>query len=228
MNPEDSCGEGRDHADRRKAPRIHRRMKPDSRIEAESIGVPQSFCSGFADRAADRVMRLFDERDQTVVTSEEPVLRGRSELKSFLDRYVKGATTYSWEWDRYDIATAGSVACLLAVGTETATTADRIEQHPYRMTMVLERRAGRWLLIQVHGHHPTDWPRSFLPGRTTSVGLRVISKPVSPYRHARGMFGLGWAVAPPRRPERERSSPGAGRSCGGAHTCDGGRWADNG
>jgi hypothetical protein len=129
-------------------------MKPDPRTEAEVIGVLQSFCSGFADRDVDRVMRLFDERDPTVVTSEEPVLRGRSELKSFLDRYIKGATTYSWEWDRYDIATPGSVACLLALGTETATTADRIEQHPYRMTMVLEHRAGCWLLIQVHGSSP--------------------------------------------------------------------------
>jgi hypothetical protein len=104
-------------------------MKPDPRTETEVIGVLQSFCSGFADRDADRVMRLFYERDPTVVTSEEPVLRGRSELKSFLDRYVKGATTYSWEW-RYDLATAGSVACLLAVGTETATTADRIDTAP--------------------------------------------------------------------------------------------------
>lgn len=100
-------------------------------------------------------MHLFDpDGDVMVVTSEEPVLRGPGELKHFLDRYVEGATTYSWQWDRYDIATAGSVAWLLAQGTETAATTDRVEQHPYRMTMALELRQGRWLVIQVHGSSP--------------------------------------------------------------------------
>ena len=115
-------------------------VKPDTAIEAQLIEVLERFCSAFADRDAEAVIHLFvDDGDVVVVTSEEPLLRGAEELMGFLDRYVNGPTTYSWEWDRHDVAAAGSVAWLLAEGTETATSADHAERHPYRMTMVLAR-----------------------------------------------------------------------------------------
>jgi uncharacterized protein (TIGR02246 family) len=130
-------------------------VKPDTATETELIEVLQDFCSAFADRDADAVMRLFaPDRDVVVVTSEEPLLRGPVELRRFLDRYVDGPTTYSWEWERHDVSTAGSVAWLLAEGTETAASEGRLQQHPYRMTMVLERHEARWLLRQVHGSSP--------------------------------------------------------------------------
>ena len=126
----------------------------DAGPESDLIATLERFCSAFADRDADAVMRLVAAPDVVVVTSEESVLRGPDELRGFLDRYVDGPTTYSWEWDRYDVATAESVAWLLAEGTETATTGGRTERHPYRMTMVLELLKGRWLLRQVHGSSP--------------------------------------------------------------------------
>jgi uncharacterized protein (TIGR02246 family) len=130
-------------------------VKPDAAIEAELIEVLERFCSGFADRDVEAVIRLFaPDPDVVVVTSEESLLRGPAELRRFLDRYADGPTAYSWEWDRYDVSTAGSVAWLLAAGTETAATEDRLEQHPYRMTMVLVRSEERWLLTQVHGSSP--------------------------------------------------------------------------
>jgi hypothetical protein len=49
---------------------------------------------------------------------------------------------------------AGSVAWLLAEGTEIAASEDQVVRHPYRMTMVLARRDGDWLLRQVHGSSP--------------------------------------------------------------------------
>jgi ketosteroid isomerase-like protein len=94
------------------------------------------------------------ELDLVVVTSEKALLRGPAELRRFLDSYVKGETTYSWEWDRHDVASSGSVAWLLAEGTEIAASEDEVVRHPYRMTMVFERRAGRWLLRHVHGSSP--------------------------------------------------------------------------
>ena len=130
-------------------------VKPDTAIEAELIGVLERFCSAFADRDAEAVIHLFvDDEDVVVVTSEEPLLRGPVDLRRFLDRYVAGSTTYSWEWQRHDVSIAGSVAWLLAEGTENAATEHRVQQHPYRMTMVLERHEHRWLLRQVHGSAP--------------------------------------------------------------------------
>ena len=130
-------------------------MKPDAGVEAELISVLECFCSAFAERDAEAVMRLFaPDPAVVVVTSEDPLLRGPREFRTFLERYVNGATTYSWQWDRHDVAAAGSVAWLLAEGTETAVTHHRLERHPYRMTMVLERREDHWLLMQVHGSSP--------------------------------------------------------------------------
>ena len=125
-------------------------------VEIELIGVLDRFCAGFADRDAEAVMSLFGpDPDLVVITSEESLLRGPVELRRFLDRYIEGATTYSWKWDRHDVSSAGSVAWLLAEGTETALSGGRLkQQHPYRMTMVLESRGDRWLLMQVHGSSP--------------------------------------------------------------------------
>jgi uncharacterized protein (TIGR02246 family) len=130
-------------------------VKPEAAIDAQMIKIHERFCSAFADRDAEAVMRLFGpDPDVVVVTSEESLLRGPVELRDFLKRYTEGPTTYSWEWDRHDVSAAGSVAWLLAEGTETAASGDGLERHPYRMTMVLEQRAGRWLLMQVHGSSP--------------------------------------------------------------------------
>jgi ketosteroid isomerase-like protein len=129
----------------------------DAVTETELIAVLERFCTGFADRDAKAMMSVFGpdpDRDVVVVTSEESLLRGPAEVKRFVDRYVDGATTYSWAWDRFDVACLGSVAWLLAEGTETSETGGRRQQHPYRMTMVLGRREDGWVLLQVHGSSP--------------------------------------------------------------------------
>ena len=123
--------------------------------ESALTEIHEAFCSAFERRDADGVIRLLaPDADTTVVTSEEPLLRGPDEMHAFMNRYVAGPTTYSWSWDRRRVSSAGNVGWLLAEGTETAVTADRREVHPYRMTMVLERRDDQWLVVQVHGSSP--------------------------------------------------------------------------
>jgi hypothetical protein len=129
--------------------------RSDDANEVELIEVLDAFCSGFARRDPEAVLGVCaPEVDLVVVTSEDPLLRGPAELRRFLDRYVEGETTYSWEWDRRDVSSAGSAAWLLAEGTEIAASEDQVVRHPYRMTMVLEHREGGWLLRQVHGSSP--------------------------------------------------------------------------
>jgi ketosteroid isomerase-like protein len=119
------------------------------------LSVLDSFCTAFTHRDTEAVMRLLSpDTEVLVITSEEPLLRGYDEVRCFLDSYVKGPTTYSWEWERHDVSVVGRLGWLLAEGTETATTEDQRETHPYRMTMVCESREGRWMLRQVHGSSP--------------------------------------------------------------------------
>ena len=119
------------------------------------VGMLESFCSAFQARDAEAVMRIFaPDPDVVVVTSEESLLRGSDELQQFLRAYAQGPTAYSWIWDRVEVSTADSVAWLVAQGTETATTQVGEQKHPYRMTMVCEKRDEQWLLLQVHGSSP--------------------------------------------------------------------------
>jgi ketosteroid isomerase-like protein len=122
--------------------------------EQEAIRVLESFCAAFAGRDAEALMDLVGGDDLVVVTSEEPLLRGSQEFSEFVERYVDGTITYSWDWDRYDVTIAGPVAWILAQGTETAKGEDRLARHPYRMTMVLERDDDAWAVRQVHGSSP--------------------------------------------------------------------------
>jgi uncharacterized protein (TIGR02246 family) len=127
----------------------------DAQTVAALLEILERFCSRFAARDADGVMQLFaPDADVAMVTSEEALLRGPDEVRAFLRRYVQGPTTYSWTWDRRGVSAAGTVGWLLAEGTESAAQGDREEKHPYRMSMVCEKRDGRWLLLQVHGSSP--------------------------------------------------------------------------
>lgn len=130
-------------------------VKADASTEAALGMILERFCSGFAARNADAVMQLFaPDADVVMITSEESLLRGPEQVAAFLRRYVGGTTTYSWSWDRRDVSAAGAVGWLLAEGTESATAGGRRDKHPYRMSLVCEKRDGRWLLIQVHGSSP--------------------------------------------------------------------------
>jgi uncharacterized protein (TIGR02246 family) len=127
----------------------------DAQTVAALLEILERFCSRFAARDADGVMRLFArDADVVMVTSEESLLRGPDEVSAFLHRYAQGTTRYSWTWDRCDVSAAGVVGWLLAEGTETAAGDEGEERHPYRMSMVCERRDGRWLLVQAHGSSP--------------------------------------------------------------------------
>ena len=127
----------------------------DVQTEAALLEILERFCSRFAARDAEGLMRIFArDADVVMVTSEEALLRGPDEVRTFLRRYVEASTTYSWTWDRCGVSAAGTVGWLLAEGTESPTEGDREEKHPYRMSMVCEKRDGRWLLLQVHGSSP--------------------------------------------------------------------------
>jgi uncharacterized protein (TIGR02246 family) len=130
-------------------------VRADAETEAALLEILERFCSGFAALDADGVMQLFArDADVVMVTSEEALLRGPDEVRAFLRRYVQGPTTYSWTWDCRGVSAAATVGWLLAEATESAAQGDLEEKHSYRMSMVCEKRDGRWLLLQVHGSSP--------------------------------------------------------------------------
>ena len=115
------------------------------------------FCAGFAQRDAEAVLdTLADTSELTLVTSEAPVLRGTNEVGHFLERYVAGATTYSWAWQSQEVFVSGAFAWLLARGTETAASETERHENEYRMTGVAQKANERWRFLQVHGSSPHE------------------------------------------------------------------------
>ena len=123
--------------------------------EAVLLELHDRFCAGFSERRPDLALGTVVETSELVViTSEEAILRGIEELRGFLERYAAGPRTYSWSWDRRDTVIADTWGCLLAVGTEIASSEIEHDQTPYRMTLVGKRTDDRWALLQVHGSSP--------------------------------------------------------------------------
>jgi ketosteroid isomerase-like protein len=110
-------------------------VKPDAATETELLEVLERFCSAFADRDAEALMRLFvPDPDVVVITSEEPFTRGSGSATT--SRQLGRSHGSSPRAPRPPRARADS------------------QQHPYRMTMVLEHHENHWLLRQVHGSSP--------------------------------------------------------------------------
>jgi uncharacterized protein (TIGR02246 family) len=131
-------------------------VKAERETETAVIELFERFCSAVAARnREEEVLSLFlEDADAAMVTSEDALVRGPDELRAFIRGYFEGGTTYSWCWDSCQVSQAGAVAWLLAVGFETAATANDETQTPYRMSLVCEQRGGRWLLAHVHGSSP--------------------------------------------------------------------------
>jgi ketosteroid isomerase-like protein len=135
-------------------------MKAGPETEAALRELLEHFCVGIATRDGDAVMQLLaPDADVVIVTSGEALLRGRDDVSAFVQRYAHGSTTYTWIWDRRDISAVGTVGWLLAEGLETETSDESEQVHPYRMTMVCERRGDRWFVLQVHGSSPSTGER---------------------------------------------------------------------
>ena len=78
----------------------------------------------------------------------DEVATGPDEIRHHLQRILARPVTYRWEWKSRKVSAAGSVAWLVADALASG--------HPYRMTVVLEKRGGRWLVMQFHGSEPAQ------------------------------------------------------------------------
>jgi ketosteroid isomerase-like protein len=98
-------------------------------------------------------MALFaPDADATLIgPSEGDFARGPIELRAYLEEVFASPATISWRWEDVNVSSAGDVAWS---STEATLVLDGRPARPYRITGVLERRAGRWLWALFHGAEP--------------------------------------------------------------------------
>ena len=133
-------------------------MKADAATETAVMKILEDLSDGLASRDVQRVLGLFaTDADIVLLGSEEGEKAiGRIELENFLGRLFSRPMAYSFERRWFSVSMEGSVAWVVAECFVHAGTADQHVSSPYRLTMVLVKRGGKWLVMHFHGSEPVS------------------------------------------------------------------------
>jgi ketosteroid isomerase-like protein len=125
----------------------------DAETREEVLLALGEFRAAVSERRLEGALSLFaPDADATILgSSTGEIARGPIEMRPFLEQLFAGPQTISWEWDDVSISACGDVAWLWLEG---ALALDGRSDRAYRISGVLERRAGRWLWALFHGSEP--------------------------------------------------------------------------
>ena len=128
-------------------------MLADAETREEVLLALGEFRAAVSERRLEGVLSLFAPDADTALlgSSTGEIARGPIEMRPFLEQLFAGPQTISWEWDDVSISARGDVAWLWLEG---ALVLDGRSDRAYRISAVLERRAGRWLWSLFHGSEP--------------------------------------------------------------------------
>ena len=103
-----------------------------------------------------RILEEFSPSDDVLLVGSDSgeIAKGSRELEAFFTRIFSRETTFSWEWERLDIAQAGETAWFFAEGEVILNSNYERRKNPYRVSGVLQRQDNRWLWKQYHGSEP--------------------------------------------------------------------------
>jgi hypothetical protein len=125
----------------------------DAETREEVLLALGEFRAAVSERRLEGALSLFaPDADATILgSSVGEIARGPIEMRPFLEQLFAGAQTIAWEWDDVSISARDDVAWLWLEG---ALVLDGRSDRAYRISGVLERRAGRWLWSLFHGSEP--------------------------------------------------------------------------
>jgi len=131
-------------------------MKADAPTEKAVIKILQDLSDGCASKQVQQVLGLFAADANVVLLGSEEGEKaiGPTELERFLKRLFSRHMAYSFEWRWHLVSIEGPVAWVVAEGLIHAKSADEHVSSPYRVTVVLKKKAGKWLITHYHGSEP--------------------------------------------------------------------------
>jgi uncharacterized protein (TIGR02246 family) len=121
----------------------------------------QQFLADFTDairiRDGDAVLERFALDHGVTVASAKAgeVARGPEELRALVTGLLTANVRHAWRWDDVRISGDAGIAIVFAQG-EVSLEHDEggVSATPHRMTMVLRKHEGRWLIHHYHGSRP--------------------------------------------------------------------------
>jgi uncharacterized protein (TIGR02246 family) len=111
---------------------------------------------GFARHDVRQVLDLFvpDPGIVFIGSEADETATGPTQLRGLLEALFARPDTYQWRWDQLHVKAIGQFAWLTSEAVLLVQGKDRLEL-PYRMTLVLQHRGDRWLVMHYHGSEPT-------------------------------------------------------------------------
>src|SRR5262245_25577037 len=128
------------------------RMRPDPRTEAEVREVLARIVDVAGRRDADAAVAFFADDPATFLygTGVDEARKGPAEIRAQIERDLSQSDAWSWTLRQQSISSAGSVAWTAGDVVIRVVMGDRTFDVPHRLTTVLERRDGKWLILQMH------------------------------------------------------------------------------
>jgi uncharacterized protein (TIGR02246 family) len=131
-------------------------MRADPKTEAEVVNIVKQGLEAFTKRDLDAVLAFFAPDPDVIVigTGGDEKGVGLGEIRKILGRAFAQFEEASFKFGWHSVSAADSVALLAADVTLYVKTGDRQITEQIRLTVVLEQRGGRWLIIQWHDSLP--------------------------------------------------------------------------
>jgi ketosteroid isomerase-like protein len=128
-------------------------VRPDPGVEREILAAAEAFFAALATRNLDDLLAAFVRDPDVALYGSEvsEVAVGPAALRQFLQRICALPIGPRFTLGEWRVSAGGEVAWLtaparVAIGEAVA--------DPYRVTLVLERRGGRWLIALFNGSEP--------------------------------------------------------------------------
>ena len=131
-------------------------MRADSKTEAAVVNVVKQGLEAFTKRDLDAVLAFFAPDPDVIVigTGGDEKGVGLAEIRKILGRAIGQFEEASFEFGWHSVSASGSVALLAADVTLHVKAGNRQITEQIRLTVVLQQRGDRWLIIQWHDSLP--------------------------------------------------------------------------
>ena len=131
-------------------------MRADPKTEAAVMNIVQQSFEAFVKRDIDAVLSFFASDPDVVVigTGRDEKCIGLVQIKVILERAFAQFKDASVEFGWHSVSVAGSAALVAADVILHIKTSDREVSEQVRLTVALERRGNKWLIIQWHDSLP--------------------------------------------------------------------------
>ncbi|MGB5925502.1 MAG: nuclear transport factor 2 family protein [Dehalococcoidia bacterium] len=131
-------------------------MRADPKTEGAVVNIVKQGFEAFTKRDLDAVLAFFAPDPDVVVigTGGDEKCVGLAEIRNIFERAFAQFEEASFKFGWHSVSAAGSVALLATDVTLYVKTSDRQISEQVRLTVVLEQRGDRWLIIQWHDSLP--------------------------------------------------------------------------